>query len=212
MGPGIYEAPKESPPEEIPIPEEKITMFTRAFKAKVADFISEYKFSKALQAIENTLTKEGMEKPHQIQGFLNSEWHLFQKMMTQRPLAINETIINVLSLIIYGAYSHIRFVKKFTMNSDAMLSCKKAARKLADRNIILSLDLASAYNNVTIEAIINGMETQNVPHRFNCSLQALYKRKTASRPSLNHQFKVLQFLACCSHTQSTVIRILKTTI
>ncbi|CAL6053018.1 Putative_reverse transcriptase/endonuclease [Hexamita inflata] len=49
-----------------------------------------------------------------------------------------------------------------TMNSDAMLSCKKAARKLADRNIILSLDLASAYNNFTIEAIINGMETQNV--------------------------------------------------
>ncbi|CAL6038866.1 Reverse_transcriptase (RNA-dependent DNA polymerase) [Hexamita inflata] len=259
----IYEAPKESPPEEIPIPEEKITMFTRAFKAKVADFISEYKFSKALQAIENTLTKEGMEKTsldikaieemrlrqlaklfptppvvninttfrpykhtyfqikekevidalHQLDisktcgasGLSNqilrklAENGRFVKILanafeilindpkqisqilplfefrvalipkddgTQRPLAINETMINVLSLIMLNRrdiFPHKFCEEVHTMNSDAMLSCKKAARKLADRNIILSLDLASAYNNVTIEAIINGMETQNVP-------------------------------------------------
>ncbi|CAL5978360.1 Reverse_transcriptase (RNA-dependent DNA polymerase) [Hexamita inflata] len=85
---------------------------------------------------------------------------------TQRPLAINETMINVLSLIMLNRrdiFPHKFCEEVHTMNSDAMLSCKKAARKLADRNIILSLDLASAYNNVTIEAIINGMETQNVP-------------------------------------------------
>lgn len=238
-------------------------MFTRTFKAKVADFIREYKFSKALQAIENTLTKEGMAKTsldikaieemrlrqlaklfptpsvvninttfrpykhtyfqikekevvdalHQLDisktcgasGLSNqilrklAENGRFVKILanafeilindpkqisqilplfefrvalipkddgTQRPLAINETMINVLSLIMLNRrdiFPHKFCEEVHTMNSDAMLSCKKAARKLADRNIILSLDLASAYNNVTIEAIINGMETQNVP-------------------------------------------------
>jgi len=53
-----------------------------------------------------------------------------------------------------------------TMHADAMLSCKLAGKTLSDRNIILSVDLASAYNNLTTEAIINGMELQGVPQQI----------------------------------------------
>ncbi|CAL6021760.1 Reverse_transcriptase/endonuclease [Hexamita inflata] len=88
---------------------------------------------------------------------------------SSRPLAINETMINVLQKIMLkrkDMLSHNFCDEVHTMHADAMLSCKIAGKTLSNRNIILSVDLASAYNNLTTEAIINGMELQGVPQQI----------------------------------------------
>ncbi|CAL5977400.1 Reverse_transcriptase/endonuclease [Hexamita inflata] len=85
---------------------------------------------------------------------------LIPKDGSSRPLAINETMINVLQKIMLkrkDMLSHNFCDEVHTMHADAMLSCKLAGKTLSNRNIILSVDLASAYNNLTTEAIINGM-------------------------------------------------------
>ncbi|CAL6088219.1 Reverse_transcriptase/endonuclease [Hexamita inflata] len=86
---------------------------------------------------------------------------------SNRPLAINETMINVLQKIMLkrkDMLPHNFCDEVHTMHADAMLSCKLAGKTLSNRNIILSV--ASAYNNLTTEAIINGMELQGVPQQI----------------------------------------------